>query len=59
MATALTALQAGIIDRAHEALNEPHGHDPYDLAKRIGVLEWHLKDVLVLVGQLAGQDCAW
>jgi hypothetical protein len=54
----LTESDRRAVARARELLNESHGHDLYDLAKRIGALEWWLGDILGLVARLTGEDQA-
>ncbi len=49
----LTPDQQGRIDRARAVLAEPHGYDAADLAAHIGKLDYWLRDILSLVGQLA------
>ncbi len=41
-------------DAAREALGAEHGCDVMSLAERVGRLEWHLAEMLALVGELAG-----
>ena len=48
----LTPDQQGRLDRARAVLAEPHGYDAGDLAAHIGRLDYWLRDVLSLVGQL-------
>jgi hypothetical protein len=50
--TGLTESDKRAITRAREVLNETSGHEPYDLAKRVGALEWWLGDILGLVARL-------
>lgn len=50
----LTATQQLVIDGARRVLAAKHGYETADLAARIGALEWHVGDLLALVGQLAG-----
>jgi len=46
--------QAGRIGRARQALAASHGNDPAELAYRIGVLEWHLAEMLALLDGITG-----
>ena len=50
---ALTPAQAATLDQAREVLARPHGSGTHELAGRVGALEWHLAELLALVGQLA------
>jgi hypothetical protein len=52
---ALTADQAVIVGQARAALSQepPSMYELADMAGRIGALEWHLGELLALVGQLA------
>jgi len=52
----LAQYQQATVDHAREALARPHGHGTHDLAYRIGVLEFHLAEMLALVDRIAGQD---
>ena len=54
-APALTADQAARVERAREVLAEPAVYEPAAMAGRIGRLEWHLEELLALVGQLGGE----
>lgn len=42
------------LDRAREVLAEPYGADVMDLAKRVGALEWHLREMIALAERLGG-----
>ena len=48
----LNAVQQRQIDAAREALAAGHGYDVASLGRRVGALEWWLKDVLALVDEL-------
>jgi hypothetical protein len=50
----LTDEQAEVVERARRALSKEHGHSLLELAERIGVLEWHLGEMLALVEQVTG-----
>ncbi len=39
-------------------LDQPHGYEPAEMAARIGALEWHLQELLSLVGELAAAKAA-
>jgi hypothetical protein len=49
----LTPDQAQRIDRARAVLAEPPAYEPADMVGRIGRLEWHVQELLSLVGELA------
>lgn len=53
--TTLTAEQAAHVERARVVLAEdpPSMYELGDMTARIGSLEWHLGEMLRLVGQLA------
>jgi hypothetical protein len=55
-AQAIAADQQATVSRAREALGRPSGYETADLAERIGVLEYHVRELLALVGQLTGQE---
>lgn len=48
----LTPDQAQRAERARAVLAEKHGYEPANMAGRIGRLEWHLQELLALVGEL-------
>jgi hypothetical protein len=48
---ALTASQAATVDHARALLAAEHGYDTTSLAYRAGQLEFHLAELLALVGQ--------
>ena len=50
--TQLDRYQQASLDRAADVLAADHGYDPDAMAYRIGQLEWHLGELLTLVGQL-------
>ena len=52
---ALTANQAARIERARTVLAEPQTYEPADMAGRIGRLEFHIEELLALVGNLSGR----
>jgi hypothetical protein len=56
--TGLTESDKRAVARARELLAEPHGRDAYDLAKRVGALEWWLGDILGLVARLTSEQGA-
>jgi hypothetical protein len=53
--SALTAGQQATISRAREALGSPSGTDTASLAERIGLLEYHVRELLALADTLAGR----
>jgi len=52
----LTAGQAQHVERARAVLTDPPAHEPAGMTDRIGRLEWHLGELLALIGELAGQE---
>jgi hypothetical protein len=49
VAHGLTPDRAAAVDRARHALTAEPACDPASMAARIGVLEWHLAELLALV----------
>ncbi len=49
----LTKHQQARVRAAREALGAEHGYDAMSLAGHCGRLEWHLKEMLWLAGELA------
>lgn len=55
----LTPDQQARVDRAREVLDEKrHEYDPESMAAQIGRLDYWLRDMLAIVGQLAGEPPA-
>lgn len=52
----LTPDLAKRVERARAVLDEPHDYEPADMAARIGKLQWHLGELLALVGELSGAE---
>ena len=52
MSAALTTDQQARVAAARELLDAEHGYDAAELAPRVGRLEWHLAEMLALVGEL-------
>jgi hypothetical protein len=52
---ALTPDQQQRVDRACEVLTGLTSYEPLDMAARIGSLEWHLAELLALVGDMASR----
>lgn len=48
----LTADQQARVDTAAARLAEEHGCDALSLAERVGALEWHLEEMLRVIGAL-------
>lgn len=53
--SSLTPGQQQQADRAREVLAAEHGYDLASMAGRLGVLEWHLGEMLALIGQLSSK----
>jgi len=52
----LTNGQAQHVERARAVLTDPPAYEPADMAARIGRLEWHLQELLALIGELSGLE---
>lgn len=54
MKPTLTRDQLNQLEAARGVLCEPHGYDTFELASRLGVLEFHLENLIAVVSDLAG-----